>query len=205
MLAICSIFSNSANYLSRYFDQLEWIKGEKYYLWLEGNSTDNTYATLENYLKNKQGRLFKQDVGRIYGSVENKERFQQLADLWNILIENIPEDATEVLFVESDLVWSTQVKDLLTQLPKYGFVCPLVQKDSFFYDIWAYRYLDGSRFSANLISTPKKPTEIKSAGSMLLIQKQFLGNAKLDSEAFVGLCNNIDKELTCFPITVYHP
>ena len=94
MLVIISIFNNSEDYIERYFQQVK--EFNPYLILLEGDSTDNTYSMLQERIKQFDGILLKRDKGKVYDSVIDKRRFKQLADLWNELLDLIPEEATKV-------------------------------------------------------------------------------------------------------------
>ena len=207
MIAVLSIFHNAENYINRYLEQLKDTQQDIYYLFLEGNSEDRTYQRLEEFLANEKGILLKRDKEKIYGSVIDKNRFSQLADLWNELIDLIPENVEKVCFIESDLIFNSETfNQLLDYVDTYSFVCPQIIRKDIFYDIWAYQYTKGNWFKSEMIYLPKEIIPIYSAGSFLMMKSNIAKENRISREnAVIGFCESAKETLYCIPLFVFHP
>lgn len=205
MLVIISIFNNSEDYIERYFQQVK--EFNPYLILLEGDSTDNTYSMLQERIKQFDGILLKRDKGKVYDSVIDKRRFKQLADLWNELLDLIPEEATKVCLIESDLIWQpSDLSFLLELVEDYNFVCPYIIRDNKFYDIWGYRYLNKIGFEQDLGSLANQIEQLHSAGSFLVMQADIARQNRIsEKNAVVGFCESAKEDLFCIPIYVWHP
>lgn len=155
-LTILSIFRQSLSYLDRYVDQLnrvfELSKMQCSAVWLEGDSTDDTYSfldTAKTYLENRghKIKLIKYDCGGPYwASINNKHRWNQLANCWNICLDEL-EECKYTICVESDLIYDpiTPIKLLNNLDNEHHVIYPMLmlEKSSFrghelFYDIWGF-------------------------------------------------------------------
>jgi hypothetical protein len=207
-IAVASIIRNEERdgHLKRFFDCCE--KLEEYddvvYIFIEGDSSDNTYVELKDWLSTKDDYILKK-VDR------NKPRFpkdrssgrtKHFAKLRNMLIGYALSisDVSEVLMIDANYTWKG---DLVSSLrnAKADIVAPLVVMNKsrngnyIFYDTWAFRK-DGRQFSNNYpyigYSILDKPTNVDSVGGGYLIKRKVLEanvnyNGDRDCE-HVGFC-----------------
>lgn len=159
-LILASMFRNSTGYLDRYFSQAADLRrtfpGLRLVL-VEGDSADGTRAQLLRRLDDWPGSelVFRDHGGGWYGSVDNPHRWNNISFACNGVWENIPPDATAVVYVESDLHWEVAtMTQLLYQAARFtswpgAAVAPMCFKRGAtrFYDIWGYRR-NGQQFGA---------------------------------------------------------
>lgn len=207
-ITIISCFRNSTLYIPRYFDQIgaldkllaargDWLKLILGY----GDSTDGTGEMLLEEAQFSMDALLV-DVshgGPVFGSIENAQRFKQLAYVGNKLLDCVPADADVVGILESDLIWQPEtIVSLIERLKYVHAVAPLVMDDlTSFYDVFAFRK-DGVRFTktppyhegldiGNAVLIP-----VDSAGSVLFAHGDLARKARLsDGEAIIGYCKGI--------------
>ncbi len=167
-VVLCSAMRNAAQHVPRYFQQVAGLYlalaalGMTPYLLIgEGDSTDATRPMLIEAMRQTglAGKLIDTTHGGpSFGPVENRQRFAQLAGVYNTLWLHIPADAEAVIFVEGDLIWRPHtLAVLVARLTLYPAVAPMVMhapgctlygdpQGRWFYDTWAFR-LGGQRFS----------------------------------------------------------
>lgn len=217
-----SAFRNATSYLNRYFDQvgdLEAALGNRgdnlNLVWGEGDSTDDTLL----WLKSSPYEATIVDCthgGPVFGSVENAQRFRQLAHVGNCMFKAIPEDTDVVLYVESDLIWDAETLiSLIDDLAYVPAVVPMVMEictGGLFYDTYCYRK-DGERFKKQ---PPYHPgltgsgmVELDSAGSCMAMNADLARHLVWDERVFVGICQQI-RELggslwIDSNLTIHHP
>lgn len=203
-VVLLSMFSTSMGYLSRYFDQVEALRGaleaRNAHLRLvlcEGDSQDETWFALWD-MAGERGlvtHLFQQHHGnQVYGSIEEPARFAQLSRIWNEMLERVTADDDVAVLVESDLIWepATMLRLIRHAQILQGVVCPMVmQGDTYFRDVWAYR-CQGRRFTNE---PPYHPAlngallELDSAGSCLAMPAEALMTCRTtEEEELVGFC-----------------
>jgi hypothetical protein len=156
-LTIFSIFRDSESYAHRYMKQvrrLAWSVGGKIrVVWLEGDSVDDTYNRLQEYMKlfNSEGidvSLVKYSTGApYYGSVSHPDRWIQLATCWNKCLSFFKKTRFAIA-VESDLIWNYQIVPKLIEKidDKHNVIYPMlftygaqdVYKTDIFYDIHGF-------------------------------------------------------------------
>lgn len=198
-IAVASIIRNEEHngHLKRFFDCCE--KLEEYddvvYIFIEGDSSDNTYVELKDWLSTKEDYILKK-VDR------NKPRFPKdrsagrtkyFAKLRNMLIGYALSisDVSEVLMIDANYGWKG---DLVSSLrsTKADIAAPLVVLNKtyngnyIFYDTWAFRKND-SQFSSNYpyigYSALDKPTSVDSVGGGYLIKRKVLeANVKYNGD-----------------------
>jgi len=116
-LVIASIFRDSEAYLPRYLNQITALidtwHGDIGFVWLEGDSVDNTRRMLttarNNLLQQRHScELLRHDTNQALGdtALAGKERMTRLANCWNMCLSNLPSCAYTIV-VESDLIWDT--------------------------------------------------------------------------------------------------
>ena len=206
-IVLSSIFRDSTEYLQRYFEQVDDLRGHLawggWHLDLviaEGDSEDGTYEQIKDYLHTDDLLLQVHHYGRKFGSVDHPERWANIAKVCNAVAEQWPEGAT-VIYVESDLIWEVQtMMQLLVRLDRVPAVAPLCMKDGRFYDIWGHRGLDGSRFTMDLPYHPDLEgdddlVEIGSAGSCVAMRPDIARRARFgENDCMVGLGRSIRYE-----------
>lgn len=142
--------------------------------------------------------------GPRYSSTESTDRLTALSKVGNTIFDAVKDSDDVLVYVESDLIWDAHTIGSLIDAAyeaRGGFTifAPLVFAGSHFYDVWAYRGLDGERFS------PFAPyhrslqrtgfTEVSSAGSCLVMRAKIARTVRItDDNALVGWCLNARKE-----------
>jgi hypothetical protein len=144
-VTICSPFRDSEQGISAYFDRLSALDypGDLLrFVWVEGDSRDNTYGILSEWATQRVS-LLKCDTGiPQYGSIVHPERFKALATVFNAALDAVDLDwSTHVLFLPSDIHYGPH---LLTRLLRHGrdIVAPFswiyMGGRHQFYDIWGF-------------------------------------------------------------------
>ena len=226
-LAVWSLFRDNAGaYIADYIKRMA---AECYppdllrFYPVEGDSvTPDTYNQLKEWAaKDNRVRVSKHDTGvKRYGSVVNTERFRALAKTGNIALDYIAADgwADYALGIESDLTW---FPGLFGELLRHRrpVVAPLVWKQLGgawrFYDIWAYRYLNGAQLPQVTVDWYDDNTlglfELGSAGSCTMIQADYIyqGARYGLANAVIGLCEDVRRlggSVWCdSSLSVWHP
>ncbi len=190
-VAITSIIRNEEKHgnLKKFLDcceKLEQYHKDIVYIFIEGDSSDNTYNVLLEWLKPRKDYILKKIDRKkpCFSKDKSSERTIYFAELRNMLVDlaiSIP-DITEILMIDANYDWKG---DLISSLRKINadIVAPLavMHRDRngrhLFYDVWAFRK-DGKHFSQyypyikDLITG--KPTIIDSAGGGYLIKRKVL-------------------------------
>ena len=214
-IAITSIIRNEEHNgnLNRFLDcceKLEQYHKDIVYIFIEGDSSDDTYEILQEWLRPRKDYILKK-IDREkprFNKDKSLERTSYFAELRNMLIDlvlAIP-DIVEVLMIDANYGWKG---DLISSLRDINadIVAPLavMRKDDngkyLFYDIWAFRK-DGKQFSHYYPYTKNlgsdKPIKIDSAGGGYLIKRRVLDagvryNGDKDCE-HVGFCRKARKK-----------
>jgi len=214
-VAIISFFRNSAarGQVQRYFQQLHALRSAApatmrfRLIAVEGDSADNTQAELLAYarglgLLNEGFDLVSRSHGkREWGSTEEHERMEALSWVGNGGLERVRPSDDYVIYVESDLIWRPETMlRTLTMLQKTSNDKPIFDVFGImpfaadaFYDIYAFRHLDGTRFG------PFAPysrdfvldgiNEVSSVGSCLVMRAEVARNVRIPgAEVLVGFC-----------------
>jgi len=134
-----------------------------------------------------------------YGSTEQPERMAALSRLSNCGLDFAAtllemHTAEQILYVESDLIWDADViVELMHSLDSSNAdaMAPLVFAGENFYDVWAFRGLDGQRFSPfppyHSSLKGKATIQVSSVGSCFLMERWVLENVRIKNEgALVG-------------------
>ncbi len=230
-IVVGSVFRNSASYVDRYFSQIRNLRMQTLpdikmkLLLVEGDSKDDTWARLNHWrdmdiLPNTSIELIKREHGGPdYGRIDDPKRWGQIAYACNGIMENMPDDTSVFMYVESDLIWSAHdVNRLIDGL--YGiFQCDAVApmcrwlRNGDFYDTWGFR-AEGANFSPKHPYHPSIGSQsyfrLESAGSMVAMKKKVAERARFSEEdCIVGLCRNM-RELGYDlwlnqNITIWHP
>lgn len=209
-VALCSIFRNSTKYIDKYFEQISRLKimleeeDKNLRLYLGyGDSTDGTGELLHEACIHRFSAVLI-DVshgGPEFGPEVNATRFKQLAYCGNKVLEHLPLDTAQVIWVESDLVWYPNVLTrLLRLLDEYSAACPMIFDAgglSKFYDTWAFR-IHGIPFTKDfphhrhLMSNYGGIHHLDSGGSCMAIRGEVAHHVRFtNDEVFVGLSKQI--------------
>lgn len=173
-------FLNCCHDLEKYYRDIV-------YIFIEGDSSDNTYGILRNWLTPKKNYILKK-VDRKhhpFAKDRNPKRTIYFAELRNMLIDlslSIPE-VSEVLMIDANYGWKG---DLISSLrdTNTDIAAPLVvmhkNRDGkyLFYDTWAFRK-DGRQFSQfypYFIGLGSEPLDLDSVGGGYLIKRKVLEN-----------------------------
>jgi hypothetical protein len=135
--------------------------------------------------------------GRVFGSVEDKQRFAQLSALANAGLDRLApfvDDHDAVWYVESDLRWEPRTVGGLMTLMRANDVdaiAPLILDGKRFYDTWAFRTLDDTRFDGShpyhRVLKREQVVEMSSVGSAFLMRGYVAKNVRIkDNNALVG-------------------
>jgi len=193
-LILASIFRNSTAYLDRYFTQADELRRSfpaLRLLLVEGDSTDDTRAELLRRLDAWPGSelIFREHHGPAFGSVDDPQRWNQISFACNGVWGNIPEDATAVIYMESDLYWEVgTVTQLLyaaarfTQWPGAALAPMCFRRGTdTFYDIWGYRR-NGHMFNSTAPYIPAYD------GPADLVRLDSCGSCQVMPAALARLC-----------------
>lgn len=172
MIALCSLMRNSDEYINRYFEQtaaLTDVIPDLRVVVGHGDHTDNTPASLNLY--EKAGRVELVDCthgGVEFGSVDNPQRWDLIAGCVRKVIQAVGDDpGTHLIWVESDLIWTTEDMLQLLSDAQVSSACPMVMANftDRFYDTWGYR-VDGAMF---LGQPPYWPASAQVEGNMVRV------------------------------------
>ncbi len=213
-VAIVSIVRNEERNgrLKRFFSCCE--KLEKchniVYIFIEGDSSDNTYEELKDWLSHKDDYILKKIDRKKPRFPKDKStgRTKYFAELRNMLIDfslSIP-DISEVLMIDANYGWKG---DLISSLRSTNadIAAPLVVMDRvsngkyLFYDTWAFRN-HGRQFSHYYPYTGyskwHKPISVDSVGGGYLIKRDVLeSNVKYNGDRdceHVSFCHGARKK-----------
>lgn len=177
---------------------------------VEGDSTDDTRDSLVS-----ASRKYRLDLtldtcnhgGPVYGSTEQPERMAALSRVCNAIFDGVLPSDNVLLYVESDLIWQPATIGLLLDHvihdQEFDVFSPMVMAGENFYDVWAFRDLEGNRFGPfppfhHLIPTlsDNRILEVSSVGSCLMMSAAV---ARVDDvrvtndNALVGWCQTARK------------
>lgn len=198
-VTICTPFRDAAAHLDSYLARLSALElaGDRLrFVWVEGDSVDNTYAQLA-MRRDADDRitLLKCDCGTPrYGSVVNPERFRTLARVFNTALDAVDLEWTDsVLFLPCDIEFDSDLLQLLS-LCNLDIIAPFSYQDGRFYDIWAFR-ADGRNLGPfselqSFYHFGARPVLLDSVGGTVLINVAVLraGCRYTSDEVDVGLC-----------------
>lgn len=199
MIYLISIMRNSLTYLDRYVDQTRALRDHipLYVTVAEGDSDDGTYEQLGaiapeiDLLKINHG-------GPAYNSVDNPDRWAQIAYVYNQLLDQL-EPNGPVILVESDLIW--QPETMLGLLKHLGTgidaIAPLSVRGDRFYDTWGHRWADGTPFTSDLnqiVTDGKLLRPLASAGSCIVMKEDVARKARFgETDGIVGFCADLHR------------
>jgi hypothetical protein len=213
-VAVASIIRNEEKngHLKKFFDYCE--KLEKYhdivYIFIEGDSSDNTYEELQDWLSIKDNYVLKK-VDRNkprFPKDKNPNRTKYFSELRNMLVGYALSisDISEVLMIDANYGWKDDIISLLRNT-NADIAAPLVLMNKnhngkyTFYDTWAFRK-DNRQFSHYYpyfgYSKLNKPISVDSVGGGYLIKRKVLEariryNGDRDCE-HVGFCQRARKK-----------
>ena len=213
-IAIASIVRNEEHngHLKKFFDCCQ--KLEEYhdiiYIFIEGDSSDNTYEELQNWLAPRNDYILKKIDRKKprFPKDKSSSRTKYFAELRNMLIDFALSisDISEVLMIDANYGWKG---DLVSSLRNTNadIAAPLVvtSKDRngkyLFYDTWAFRK-NGSQFSRYYpyigYSKLNKSVSVDSVGGGYLIKRKVLeSNVKYNGDRdceHVGFCRKARKK-----------
>lgn len=209
-VALGSCFRNSAGFpITRYVRQVARLAGALqaeghalHMILVWGDSQDGTRDELFNAALALGDVTFdiveRSHGGPVWGSTEEPDRMRALSWVWNGFLDQVAPDHEAALYVESDLLWEAgTMTRLLAQLgPGVDVVAPLVYAGQAFYDIYAFRGVEGERFG------PFHPyhgtvrfdglTEVSSVGSCLAMRGEVARACRIrNGDAVIGFCADV--------------
>ena len=195
-----SIVRDGESYLPRYFEQLRSLTSD-YEIGLaicEGDSTDNTLAVLSHAQVNETFNLYLYKYshnGPKFGSVDNAERWFNIAKTWNYMLDNCNKfnEYDYFCYMEADLIWNKETIDKLVEgMEEFDCVSPMsMLGENWFYDTWGYRS-NGLNFAATYPYHPYfndclRYMPLDSAGSCILMKSEVAKNCRLSlKDAMIG-------------------
>ena len=228
-VVLASIFRNSSGYLDRYFGQVANLRRKLVQqghtlrmVWVEGDSTDDTFQKLAAYIDNdlRSTLLQVNHGGKLFASVDDDERWRNISKVCNVLLDQIKEADDFVVYVESDLLWTEDTMLALLDNVHHAGVdacAPMCfhLPTGVFYDTWGHRK-DGQRFLPHspyhsALVPGMKLTQLDSAGSCIVMRAQVAREARFDPPelGIVGFGNTLRKLGFLFWLNseqrVFHP
>ncbi len=212
-VVIGSAFRNMGGRVDRYFRQACALKehiGPDHavrVIAVEGDSLDATAAELARAAERWQIPV---DIREYchgqpqFASTEEPARLKMLSGVCNEVFAGVREDDDVLLYVESDLIWQPHdvgscIDAARERRGGFDVVAPMIWAGQEFYDIWAFRGLDGERFG------PFAPyhsslnghglAEVGSVGSCLAMRAEVAAKVRVgDDNALVGWCAEARKQ-----------
>jgi hypothetical protein len=130
--------------------------------------------------------------GRKFGSVDHPQRWNQIATVWNTLLDKLPDDGAPMILVEADLIWDAEtmmalLEDLELWHPDISAVAPQSLQQGRFYDTWGYRHIDGGYFGSMPVAPKADLIQISSAGSCIAMKPEVYRNCRFgENDGIVG-------------------
>lgn len=224
-LLVLSIFKNSSmwirdilSYMNNLYQFNESLKDDDdnkldiYFSFIDGQSSDDTFSILESFCR--EGPILDIQLRQFepnFGPNDKFVRFKKLATVRNHLIERSIDqlylnDEDYILFTDSDIIFDKNIiygliKDM--ESSKADIIAPMIYIENFreygngyFYDILAFRSIDGVPFSHSNPYFPthdiNRPNEVCSVGSFYIMKYKVAKKVKFtgeyDSEQ-VEFCN----------------
>lgn len=221
MLIVGSIFRDSAEYVGRYFDQVNALRARMpvRLVLAEGDSTDGSYELIEERLKPGDVLIRADHGGEKFPSIDHPQRWAQIAYVDNLLLDEVKVDDDDIfLYVESDLIWTPQtIVSLLKGLDIVSAVAASCKRRGLWYDHWGAVGVDGKRFTReapyhrSLAHAPKGAlVPIHSMGSCIAIRGEIFNQGVEFSEedCIRGYCRSIRQHTALWLDTgaeVIHP
>lgn len=218
-VVVLTPFRNARKYLPLYFEQMAALKSalelEGMSLRIvaaEGDSVDGTRERLVEMAREHNIPLSVVDTthGHMrWASVEDPVRMRVMSDVMNAALEQVRDTDNIVVWIMSDLKW--RPADLLEMIREVRsdaskILAPTVfvdQDQTLFYDTWAFRGIDGVRFSVEFPyhsfigndikwhKTKDVCTRISSAGSCLVMSREIAKQGRALEEEAVSFCRSV--------------
>jgi len=233
-LTILSIFRQSETYVYRYLQQVtevfELNGGKCHAVWLEGDSTDNTYQILTDgkekleKMGNVDVTLIKYDNGGPYWqSIVNADRWLQIAICWNKCLEEL-QPSKITICVESDLIYNPAViKPLVDKIDeKHHVIYPMLMmydgsyektpEFEYFHDTWGMRR--GNINFSNLppywpdseqLTEEEDLLEITRGGGMIVTTYEYQKRGQFDTTCCIMKYPSDVKLFMHKGLKIYHP
>lgn len=230
-LTILSIFRQSEGYLQRYLDQVErafdLIQKPCRAVWLEGDSTDQTYTLLQEAKERFESKghtvtLIQFPIGGIkWESTNAPSRWNQIATCWNRCLQELtPSDFT--ICVESDLIWPADIVQKLSAKldANHHVVAPMLMIDQsekimkmpWFYDIWGFSR-GGKKFRSTwpywvkdtTLIEEKELLQVQTAGGMLVSTYPHQSKAHWDLNTCIMKYSAETRIFMDKTLKIYHP
>lgn len=233
-LTILSIFRQSEKYVYRYLQQVteafELNGGKCHAVWLEGDSTDQTYSILQQGKEkleetgNVDVTLIKFDNGGPYWpSIVNQDRWFQIATCWNKCLEGLKPSKITIC-VESDLIYNPSViKPLVDKIDeKHHVIYPMLMtydgsyektpECEHFHDTWGMRR--GNLNFSNLppywpeseeLTEEEDLLEITRGGGMIVTTYEYQKRGKFDTTCCIMKYPSDVKLFMHKGLKIYHP
>ena len=173
------LWKRARHLTSKTYGRLRWI-------WIVGDSDDNTYpalldyASVEGYLIGQDIQIIEHRTGIVGDS--HRSRLGRLSGSHDLAFQQLRPDDDYVLQHESDLV---SAPDVVERLLATGHDCVagLTWLGDLFYDVWGFR-AKGKRFSNtppyHEVYRPDAPFEVESFGSCWLVPAlPFVGSDRI--------------------------
>ncbi len=167
------------------------------YLWCVGDSSDTTYQSLLPYTLThapQQVRIVQSESGVGPGE-DTPTRRRRFASNANDMFATIPDAVDYVLLHESDIQSPPDLVDRLfhhlSELRERSAVAawPVMELDGVdvFYDIWAFRRLNGLHFKQSAKSRHPR-MEVSSFGTVWMAPTHLVRNRTISEDCVVDLC-----------------
>ena len=233
-LTILSIFRQSEKYVYRYLQQVteafELNGGKCHAVWLEGDSTDNTYKILQQ-AKEKLEQTGNVDVtlikfdnrGPYWGSIVNSDRWLQIATCWNKCIEGLKPSKITIC-VESDLIYNPAViKPLVDKIDEnHHVIYPMLMtydgsyertpEFEHFHDTWGMRRknINFSNFppywpDSDELTEEEDLLEITRGGGMIVTTYEYQQRGQFETSCCIMKYPSDVKLFMHKGLRIYHP
>lgn len=213
---LLSAFRDGAHYVDRYFAQVDALRAHlpvTCYL-VEGDSADGTAGALIDRLTDRDASATLIHVnhgGPKFTSVDHPQRWNQIAQVWNTLLDKLPQ-AGDAILVEADLCWEpdTMLALLADLAAGCDAVAPQSVKDGRFYDTWGHRWSEDQRFSDEPLPEDAGLQPIFSAGSCIAMRQEVYRDCRFgENDGIVGFGRDLHfKDYSMFvdpAVSVVHP
>jgi len=224
-LTLCSIMRNSMPYLPRYQRQVHQVLEQFNHVHLivvEGDSTDQTRATLEKWrdeltMTGHTLDVIRYDTGApMIGSVDHSGRWINLERCWNEALWHVEPLSGWVVCVESDLIWDWAAlrtcMDTIENLTA-DVVCPLLMsfsKEGWFHDINGFvDKVTGENFTNEYPWAPawdglKRYIPLVTGGGMLVCHAEALSGAEWHNKCRLHFRTGL-RMVADMHTRIYHP
>jgi len=214
VVVVASIFRDASSYIDRYFEQIARLR-DLIPLTLhiaEGDSSDDSWNLLADRVQDTDWLYQINHGGRAFKSVDNPERWNQIATVWNTLLDKLPQDGPLIL-VEADLIWRPETMTRLLanlEMDEVDACAPQSLQGDRFYDTWGYRWPNGEKFATEPLVPEARLHRISSAGSCIAMKPDVYRDCRFgENDGIVGFWRDAhfkDYELWIDPtVAVEHP